>query len=696
MRRPTQAWAGAIALLLLWHGAQSQPPIGENPSLRGGVLAEPEGENGFQDGDVDGAVQEEAGVGDEQVGEEGVDQLADAEPEAGDAETAVEADVVQADADATAVDPDTVDEVAGGEPADGGDADQQAAAENEEAGGEVPLDGAEAPLDGAEEQADNLQQEDTGDVPQGAEDGAGAVQGQEVADDVAAHTEAELADGQGAEEAEADAAAQEGDARAAPDLHAAAAVQAEATAQAATAATAASQASAEAASSIASLQARVAALQMELQTTKDHEQSLAQAVQDSKAVAAANLAKRTETEALLAQKTEALAEKEAEWQALETDLRKQILDWQSQHSDDEAKVQQVSASLNEREQQLEEAKTKIEQESADLSEAQNSLHHVEVDLASLRTEHRDLEALYEDPSLQHFLKTKATKVARHPGIAGATNKTFKYVIPTLRAGELIGRQWLNSTHSAVFKELHNGRFMAIMGQDKAEPWLPLVTGVLVYGSILVPFLCTVCCMTRVVCRPKLILTFCHLYFTISCLCASLFAALTSTDPLAAFAARDSELYLFVQVAFAIVFIIYALFILLLRCFAGHALVRGYRTFQLVVVSGVATAYYVLVWTPAMVDTSPQVDDTVAELAKPWISPQMASVLHWMPYVLLTCLFAILLRLEQLCWKDRTTMSVDVTDLEQVRALIKECKSRGGEMITELSTLVNSPESRKGD
>mmetsp|Transcript_47103 Transcript_47103/g.86387 ORF Transcript_47103/g.86387 Transcript_47103/m.86387 type:complete len:624 (-) Transcript_47103:55-1926(-) len=451
------------------------------------------------------------------------------------------------------------------------------------------------------------------------------------------------------------------------------------------------------AAELAEAKASLLTVQQQLEQSEEQVRYHRQKAADNLAAATSSEAARSHAESLLAEKNAAFAEKEQACAEMEADLRKQFMESHRLLSEETARFAELYASVKGMETKLEEALQEVASKTASDAALQAKLDRAEASLASLRHEHQDLEALYADPSLQHFLQTTAHKVARHPGIEGATNKTFKYVLPKLRAGELLGRQWLNSTHSTVFQQLHNERFMALLGHEKAEPWLPLLTGVLVYGLVIMPCCCTMCCLTRVVCRPKLILTFCHLYFTISCLCASGFAAIMGTDPLAAFAARDSELYLFVQVAFAIVLIVYASFILLLRCFVSHEAVRGYRTFQLLVVSAVATAYYALVWTPAMVDTSPQLDDTVAELAKPWLSPQWATMLHWLPYLLLTCLFAILLRLEQYCWKDRsTTLSVDVTDLDQVRALLRECKDRGGEMLTELATLVENPDACKGD
>ena len=44
---------------------------------------------------------------------------------------------------------------------------------------------------------------------------------------------------------------------------------------------------------------------------------------------------------------------------------------------------------------------------------------------------------------------KAIKAYRHPGIEGAANKTYTYVLPSLRAGHRKGRFWLNSSHAAM-------------------------------------------------------------------------------------------------------------------------------------------------------------------------------------------------------------------------------------------------------
>merc|ERR1711937_272659 len=95
-------------------------------------------------------------------------------------------------------------------------------------------------------------------------------------------------------------------------------------------------------------------------------------------------------------------------------------------------------------------------------------------------------------------------------------------------------KFARSSQYIVYSKLN-----AFVGTEKVEPWLPAVSGMLVYGGVIFPFVCTVCCLTRIVCKMRPLLLFCHLYFFLTTLCAGTFALYTKKEPLAAFAHHDA-------------------------------------------------------------------------------------------------------------------------------------------------------------
>jgi predicted nucleic acid-binding Zn-ribbon protein len=261
----------------------------------------------------------------------------------------------------------------------------------------------------------------------------------------------------------------------------------------------------------------------------------------------------------------------------------------------------------------------------------------------LHGDHATLAAQYADPSVQHFLRAKAVKVYKDPGIQGAKNKTFIYVLPSLQKRYAQGRDFVKNSDAIVYSKLN-----AYVGTEKVEPWLPAISGALVYGTIIIPFICTVCVLTRIVCKVRPLLLFCHLDFLLTTLCAGIFALYTGKEPLAAFAHHDASVYLFTQVIFGLAYCMYFLLLCCMWCCSKRGTMEGAIRFcQIVGAAPIFGIYYKLVWTPAMLDEMPRMDILVEWIVGPGAA---VSQFAWLPYFPVSVLFLILLRLERACWQ----------------------------------------------
>jgi len=274
----------------------------------------------------------------------------------------------------------------------------------------------------------------------------------------------------------------------------------------------------------------------------------------------------------------------------------------------------------------------------------SKLEQTELDLKVLQVNYQDLVDRYSDPSVKHFLTRKAIKAYKHPGIEGAANKTYTYVLPSLRAGHRQGIDLLNTAHAAT--EAHVVKLNAYVSHhvgNSLEPYLPFFTGFLVYGMIGCPMLCSLWCLTRVICRVKACLLFLHLYYALAALCAAIFAGVTGTDPFSAFAAHDAALYLAAQAGLCISLVIYTVF-LIMQCGCGcdgyDCKIRAVQISGAVVVS---LPYYELVWTPAMMDKLPKVMDLLVDM----VGEDKATFIIPVPYGLAASIFTVLLFCEQL-------------------------------------------------
>lgn len=245
-----------------------------------------------------------------------------------------------------------------------------------------------------------------------------------------------------------------------------------------------------------------------------------------------------------------------------------------------------------------------------------------------------------DPSLGEFLGAKAQQVASNPSIAGARNKSFIFVRPVLANVEQARKDLYNNTLQSVESLMKNSSLYTSVGAGTADPWLPFISGFIVYGMFCIPSVCTVWCLVEFVCKMKPMLLFGHCYLSAVSLFGSCVALYTGRDPLGMFASHDPSLYLFVQFAFALFLCGYAILflaaVILEQEGYGGCWMRGC---QFVGISAFIVGYYVLVWTPAMTDLPPRLGDLVATPRAPVLGTAA-------PYLLPTAIFFGAWRLEE--------------------------------------------------
>jgi hypothetical protein len=347
------------------------------------------------------------------------------------------------------------------------------------------------------------------------------------------------------------------------------------------------------------------------------------------------------------------------------DLLKQIQETKAKNDELTKELQQTKASRDLWTTRVLEADAKNKDFEIKISER-------DAKIGTMQEDYKSLMQRYSDPSVQHFLTAKAVKLYRDPGIEGAANKTYVYVVPSLRNRYEEGYKMLNSSHALVYEKLNS-----FIGTDNAiNPWLPLASGILVYGSFLIPFFASVCCLLRIVFQMRVWLLFCHLYFVLVCVGAVMFALVVGKDPLTAFAAHDASVYLSAQILNGVLLTAYLTLILVSWC--CNPKWDGKRLLQGVGIGSVVLAYYWYVWTPAMLDKMPQVDETVAALVgrRAWTS------LMWLPYVPPLIVFTVALIMEITMsgpMQSKGQVSVDLRDVEELASLV------GKEGVIELGT-----------
>lgn len=307
--------------------------------------------------------------------------------------------------------------------------------------------------------------------------------------------------------------------------------------------------------------------------------------------------------------------------------------------------------------------------SAKKIEAQTTAEH----LAETKAAKDELQREYSDPSVQHFLEMKALKVYEHPGVYHAVNKTFKYVLPSLKMRYDQGQGILDTSRQRVHDKLN-----AFVGSKTTEPYLPMMAGFLVYGIAIVPFCCAVGILTRALCSWRELLVFCHIWFTLTCFAASCFAGVSGAEPLAVLAMHDASVYLASQVVVGILLTIYALFMLLswFLCSAGGTREPCYRLIQTTILTPPLLVYLLFIWTPTMQDRLPEMDKLVL-MALKWAGLQGVVAGMWIPYLMGTIVFAAEGVLELLCFKaskkkrklDYIESKLKVRDLEELSRLV---------------------------
>jgi len=303
---------------------------------------------------------------------------------------------------------------------------------------------------------------------------------------------------------------------------------------------------------------------------------------------------------------------------------------------------------------------------------QSGLSNLKAGHEELETRYSALESRYADPSVQHFLTRKAIKAYHHPGIEGAANKTFTYIVPSLLDQHQKGQLFLNKSHALVHSKLN-----AYIDNSQVQPYLPAVSGFLVYGLVICPLICTTWCLTRIVCRLRPGLLFLHLYFALTALSAAGFAVYTGTDPLAVFAMHDASVYLVAQFGIAAGFLLYSICLCMACTFSKSGTSEFcFRCTQIIIFILVSAAYFTLVWTPAMMDEKPRVDEFLGAIMK----RSDVAPLSWSPYLVASALFFTMLRMEQLTWRARGAgVKVGKADVTPSISIREDGELRGVEL-----------------
>lgn len=274
----------------------------------------------------------------------------------------------------------------------------------------------------------------------------------------------------------------------------------------------------------------------------------------------------------------------------------------------------------------------------------------------LRNTHADLVKRYEDPSMEEFLRHRAIKIYEHDEVvAGAVNKTFKYIVPRLTIGSRQSVMFMNRTQATIQQQLE--------AAGVSPNQVVLVSGFLVYGFLLIPMCVSFWLLAnvRAVMKLRPMLMFCHMYFFLACLIAAVVALVLWLDPLTSFYQEYYGVYLFTQAALSIGYMIYVVLQLQAYRQASDGPEKCVRIVQVGIEVVVGYVYYEVVWRRAMLDQPPVAVFEGTSLPRPWdlVLPYMVGVLG----------FGLLLRMEHRARvargrpakddEDTITISVDV-------------------------------------
>ncbi|CAJ1405818.1 unnamed protein product [Effrenium voratum] len=195
---------------------------------------------------------------------------------------------------------------------------------------------------------------------------------------------------------------------------------------------------------------------------------------------------------------------------------------------------------------------RVEKLTAEASKNQQEIAELTAQVSALKIEKQRLEEEFGDPSLQYFLAAKATKVYQDPGIQGARNKTFKYVLPHVADALKTGTEVYSAMNSSLLEGMHS-----LLGADSSvEPWLPTMSAFLVYGMICCPLGLVLSYCAEWVCNTKELLLGCGFYLVSVSVLSVGFVAATQRDPLKELANHDPTVLLLQQVGFVSVLLAY--------------------------------------------------------------------------------------------------------------------------------------------
>lgn len=236
------------------------------------------------------------------------------------------------------------------------------------------------------------------------------------------------------------------------------------------------------------------------------------------------------------------------------------------------------------------------------------------------------------------------------------NKTKLHILPAAERQLLntaaFSMEWFNVTKAGVQKFLE-GYGAEVLGSSFGHEWVPAASGVIVYGAFVIPLAISCWCVLELVCKLQRLILFGHIYLAATGILLAGVAISTDADPLSTFAEQDPQLFQFAQAAFALVFLAYGVISFFSYCCSDRDS-SGQRFVHIMFVMLFGTAYYMLVWTPAMMDELPKVDDFVESLLVPTTprtavktaSDDVPVLVTAAPYCIMGLMFAILFMGEQ--------------------------------------------------
>eukprot|EP00439_Symbiodinium_sp_Y106_P040996 s5501_g5.t1 len=209
---------------------------------------------------------------------------------------------------------------------------------------------------------------------------------------------------------------------------------------------------------------------------------------------------------------------------------------------------------------------RLEKLTAEASRQQQEIASLTSQLSALKIKHETLQQEYGDPSLRYFLASKATKVYGDPGIQGAANKTFKYVLPHIAEALKTSTEVYAALNESLLDSMHS-----ILGSETSfEPMLPTMSAFLVYGMICCPVGLMLSYALEWVCKLRELLLATSFYlFSLSALAAG-FVAITQRDPLKELYEHDSSVFVLQQSGFFVILVVQLLLIAIALCGAASA------------------------------------------------------------------------------------------------------------------------------